>query len=196
MEKSNMNKNKNDSTNISCRIDTETYNSLATDAKSKGISMNSLINSIIKRHLQWDLFAEEIGLISLTKHTMKKIFQTMDVETIKKIAQDVGGTVPQELFYLSYDKRDFTNLMKMLQISNSRFGKVKYYVNDTTHYLYILHGVCKNFSIFLAETHQTLAYNLSLKFNIEHSDNNMICIGLKKPDNSLNHENSEIIFEN
>jgi len=108
----------------------------------------------------------------------------MDEETIKKIAKDVGGTVPQELIYLSYDKFDFPNLMKMIKISNSRFGKVKYDVNDNKHSINILHGVCENFSIFLAEIHRTLADNLSLRITVEHIDNNMVCMEFEKPINS------------
>lgn len=178
---------KNHSTNISSRIDTKTYDLLVKDAESEGISINSLINKIIKRHLMWDRFAEEMGLIPLTKRTLKKIFRSMDEETIKKIAQEVGGTVPQELIYLSYDKFDFTNLMKMIEISDSRFGKVKYNTNDSIHSINILHGVCENFSKFLAETHQVLAEGLSLKYNVEHIDNNMICMEFEKPSDSSNH---------
>ena len=183
-----MSNNKKNSTNISSRLDTETYNALVNDAETKGISINSLINSIIKRHLLWDRFAEEMGLIPLTKRTLKKIFRIMDKEDIRKIAKEVGGTVPQELIYLSYDTFDFPNLMKMIEISDSRFGKIKAHVKDTKHYINILHGVCENFSMFLAETHQALADNLDLKFNIEHIDNNMICMEFEKPSDSVNHE--------
>lgn len=179
-----MKNNNKKSINLSCRIDSEMYNSLVNDADSKGISINSLINSIIKRHLLWDRFAEEMGLIPLTKRTLKKIFRTMDEEKIKKIAREVGGTVPQELIYLSYDKFDFSNLMKMIEISDARFGKVKYHINNHTHSINILHGVSENFSKFLAETHQALADNLSLKFSIEHIDTNMICMEFEKPSDS------------
>ena len=174
-------KKNNKSMNCSCRMDKETYNSLVNDAESKGISINSLINSIIKRHLLWDRFAEEMGLVPLTKRTLKKIFRTMDEASIQKIARDVGGTVPQELIYLSYDKFDFANLMKVIELSDSRFGKVKYNIDNSTHSINILHGVSVNFSKFLAETHQALADNLSLRFSVEHIDNNMICMEFEKP---------------
>jgi hypothetical protein len=157
---------------------------LISNAEFNGISINSLINSIIKKHLLWGRFAEEMGMIYLTKRTLKKIFRAMDEDEIKKIAKDVGGTVPQELIYLSYDKFDFPNLMKMIQISDSRFGKTNYNVNDTKHSINILHGVCENFSMFLAETHRVLADNLSLRFAVEHIDNNMICMEFEKPMNS------------
>ena len=125
-----------------------------------------------------------MGLIPLTKRTIKKIFRTMDEKSIKKIAQDVGGTVPQELIYLSYDKFNFVNLMKMIELSDSRFGKTNHNINDSIHSINILHGVCKNFSKFLAETHQIMADNLSLRFSVEHIDNNMICMEFEKPDHT------------
>jgi len=183
-----MNSNKKNSTTISSRLDTQTYHALVNDAENKGISINSLINSIIKRHLLWDRFAEEMGLIPLTKRTLKKIFRTMDEEEIKKIAKDVGGTIPQELIYLSYDTFDFPNLMKTIEISDSRFGKVNTHVKDDIHSINILHGVCENFSLFLSETHQVLADSLDLKCNIEHSDNNMICMKFEKPNDPIKNE--------
>ena len=170
------------STTLSSRIDSNIYENLVDLAKSKGVSMNSLVNSILKRHLIWDQFSEDMGLIPITKRTLKKIFRTMDDETITKIARDVGGTVPQELIYLSYDKFDFHNLMKMIEISDSRFGKVKYTANNSVYNINIVHGVCVNFSKFLAETHQSLADSLSLRFNVEHMDNNMVCIEFEKPE--------------
>jgi hypothetical protein len=71
--------------------------------------------------------------------------------------------------------------MKMIEISDACFGKVKHHINNSTHSINILHGVSKNFSKFLAETHESQTDNLSLKFNIEHIDNNMICMEFEKP---------------
>lgn len=176
--------NNNRSVNFSCRMNHEIYNSLIRDAELKGISINSLVNSVIKKHLFWDRFAEEIGLVPLTKDTLKKIFDTMADEDIKTIAKEVGGTVPQELIYLSYEKFDFHNLMKMIEISDKRFGRVTYKIDNSIHSINILHGINKNFSNFLAETHQSLANNLSLRFVVEHPDNNMISMEFEKPNDS------------
>ena len=62
------------STTLSSRIDSNIYENLVDLAKSKGVSMNSLINSILKRHLIWDQFSEDMGLIPITKRTLKKNF--------------------------------------------------------------------------------------------------------------------------
>ena len=181
----NVNNNHNSST-LSSRIDKDVFEKLTNYANSTGISMNSLVNSILKKFIVLEQFHDDIGLVPMTKRTLKKIFRTMDDETIKKIANDVGGTVPQELIYLSYNRFDFENLMNMIEISDSRFGKVKYTVNDSKYTLTILHGISENFSKFLAETHQSLADDLSLKFTVQHLDHNMICVEFEKPDNFVN----------
>ena len=179
-------KNTKKSVTLSSRIDSDSYTQLLTNAKSQGISMNSLVNSILQRYLLWDQFYEDMGLVSVTKRTLKKVFRTMSDQKIKQIARDVGGTVPQELIYLSSDRFDFHNLMKVIEISDSRFGKVKYTVhNDSIYNINILHGICENFSLFLAESHQSLAEHLNLKFSIEHIDNNMVCMKFEKPNEKI-----------
>lgn len=170
--------------NLSSRIDEDIYASLISIASSKGISVNSLVNSVLKHYVIWDQFSEEMGLVPLTKRTIKKIFRTMDDKTIKKIAHEVGGTVPQELIYLSYDKFDFDNLMKIIKISDSRFGITRHSQKDSVHSINIVHRISENFSKFLIETHQTLADQLSLKFHIEHMDNNMVCMDFQNPTKS------------
>ena len=162
--------------NLSSRIDEGIYEKLVSLANTKGISMNSLVNSILKHYVIWDQFTQEMGLVPLTKRTLKKIFRAMDDKTIKKIAHEVGGRVPQELIYLSYDKFDFVDIMKMIEISDSRFGIIRSHQNDSVHSINIIHGICENFSKFLIETHQTLANKLELKFHVEHMDDNMVCI--------------------
>jgi hypothetical protein len=101
--------------------------------------------------------------------------------SIKRIDSGVGSTVPQELIYRSYDKFDFSNLMKMIEISDVCFDKVKYHINNSTHSINILHVVSENFLKFLTETHQALANNLPLRFSIEHMDTNMIYMEFEKP---------------
>ena len=84
-----MKNDKKISVNYSCRINEDAYKMLSDDAEDKGISINALINNMIKRYLMWDRFADEMGLVPVTKRTLKKIFQSMDDASIKKIAQDV-----------------------------------------------------------------------------------------------------------
>ena len=65
--------------------------------------------------------------------------------------------------------------MNIIEINGSRFGKVKHFVDGKKHNINIHHGICENFSKFLATTHQKVAEEHSLKFSAINIDKNMIC---------------------
>jgi len=167
--------------NLSTRIDKIIYDQLVDDATKKGISLNSLMNSIAKHHITWKRYADEIGFVPITKRMLGKIFKYLDEESIEKIAKDLGGTVPKELLFLSYEKMNFENMMQILEINALRFGIVKHNEKDGKHSLNIHHGISKEFSHFLACAHQSLADDLSLKLTITNSDKNMMCFEIEDP---------------
>jgi hypothetical protein len=172
----------NKSVNLSCRIEKTIYDELSHEAEKKGISLNSLISSIAKHHITWIRYADEIGFVPITKRMIGKIFKHLDHKSIEKIADDLGGTVPRELLFLTYDKMDFENFMQILEINALRFGAVKHSHNGGAHILNIRHGISDNFSHFLACAHQKMADDLSFKMTITNSDKNMICMNLEKPE--------------
>lgn len=165
--------------NLSCRLDKHVYEQLVNDAVKKGISVNSLVNSIGKHHITWQRYADVIGFVPITKRMLGKIFKYLDDEDIEKMAKDLGGTVPKELLFLTYDKMDFENLMEILKINAMRFGIVKHNEDDGKHSLNIHHGISKKFSHFLACAHKSMADDLSLKLDITNSDKNMVCFEIE-----------------
>ncbi len=168
--------------NLSCRIDKKIYDLLNDQAQYLGISLNSLVNSIVKRHLTWERFSDDIGLIPVTKLTLKKIFRQIDDDIIEEIANDVGGMVTRELMFLSDGKTEFDDLMNIIEINGSRFGKVRHKVEESTHYINIHHGISKEFSKFLAECHKTLAQDSGIKIKMRNIDRYSINMELDKLD--------------
>jgi hypothetical protein len=108
-----------------------------------------------------------------------KIFKYLDDESIEKIANDLGGTVPRELLFMTYDKMDFENFMQILEINALRFGVVKHTHENGIHILNIRHGISENFSHFLACAHQKMADDLSIKINVTNTDKNMLCMDIE-----------------
>jgi len=139
------------------------------------------MSSIAKHHITWKRHADEIGFVPITKRMLGKIFKHLDKKSIEKIADDLGGTVPKELLFLTYDKMDFENFMNILEINALRFGFVNHNIKDGQHSLNIHHGINDNFSHFLACAHQKMADDLSLKMNIINSDKNLLCITIHHP---------------
>ena len=90
---------KNHTVNLSCRIDKDVYEVLSKDADEKGISLNSLVNSIAKRFTSWEIHSSDIKLVPLSKEALEKIFDALDDQTIQKVAKKIGGMLYVSLFF-------------------------------------------------------------------------------------------------
>jgi len=170
----------NHTVNLSCRIDKDVYEILSKNADEKGISLNSLVNSMAKKFTSWEIHSSDIKLVSLSKEALEKIFNSLDDQAIQKIAKKIGGDVIRELVFLSFNKMNFDNMVQAILLNSTRFGTVKHEVIGSKHIINIHHGICLNFSKFLFNTHLALANDLSLKLHITNIDKNMICMEISE----------------
>jgi hypothetical protein len=172
---------KNSTVNFSSRLNKDIFTVLEDEASSKNISVNSLVNNILGKYVSLDRHAQDIELISLTKRTVRNIFNEMDEDKIKKIAVDVGGVVHRELVFLKFNEMTFNNLMYVLVVNATRYGSVKHNSENSKHTICIHHGTCMEFSKFLAQVHENMALHLSVKIDITNTDQNTVCMELYEP---------------
>jgi hypothetical protein len=59
------------------------------DAKEKRTTVNSLISATLTKYAEWDRFAESFGFICLPRNGFKLIIDSLDDETIKRIAEEI-----------------------------------------------------------------------------------------------------------
>jgi len=52
---------KNQTVNLSCRIEKDVYDVLNKEANEKGISLNSLVNSMAKKFIKWEIHSSDIN---------------------------------------------------------------------------------------------------------------------------------------
>jgi len=171
---------KNHTINLSCRIDKDVYEVLSKNANEKGISLNSLVNSMAKQFISWEIHSSNIHLVPLSKEALEKIFNALDDQTIQQVAKKIGGDVIRELVFLSHNEMSFDNLIQAILLNSTRFGTVKHEVIGSKHIISIHHGICLNFSKFLFNTHSALANDLSLKLHITNIDKKTMCMELQE----------------
>ncbi len=166
---------------FSSRLYTDIFTVLEKEALSKNISINSLINSILGRYVSLERHSKDIELISLTKRAVTQIFSQMDEKTIEELATEVGGVVHKELVFLKFNELTFDNLMHVLVINATRYGSVKHNSENSKHHICIHHGVCSEFSRFLALVHEITASQLSFRLTITNIDKNTVCFEITEP---------------
>ena len=76
--------------NVSIRIDSDLSNKLHEKCLEQKISLNTLINHLLEKQVNWNELTAEMGWISMFRSTFRELSDSISKDTIKKIAQTTG----------------------------------------------------------------------------------------------------------
>jgi hypothetical protein len=142
-------------TSLTFRLDEDNVKKLRSEADNQGVSLNSLINQILKSFLEWHIYEPKVGMVPLSKPVVQELFRKMSKEQMMDIATRVGKSEVQnaaifmkggkiELYsFLSW----FENRMKNSSIQMSHTFDEK----SRTHTYIMKHDICENWSLYFKE---------------------------------------------
>ncbi len=125
---------------------------LQKDAKEKRTTVNSLISSALTKYAEWDRYAESFGFICLPRNGFKLIIDSLDEETIKRIAEEIGSRQPKELMMFIFKKLSLDNFVSQTSLFSRYAGFGTYEIDtDERNYTFVIHHeLGRKWSTFLA----------------------------------------------
>lgn len=108
-------------TTITFRINTSVMDKLRQESESKGMSINSFVNQLLKHYTEWDAFEPRIGMIPFPKNVLRNMFSDMSEEQIIKLATNIGQKTAIEMAMFMKGRInvfDFVSWMEM-RLKNS-----------------------------------------------------------------------------
>src|ERR671923_1119261 len=84
------NNQKRTTTTITFRIDSNVMRKINAKAEQEDISLNTLVNQILKRYVEWDMYEGKAGMISLSRPVVKKLFEGLSKEEIINMSRDLA----------------------------------------------------------------------------------------------------------
>ena len=122
------------------RLTHDLDNLLQKDAKSKRISTNSLLTSIITKYAEWDRYAEKFGLVSLSRADSRSILEAIDDNKLSQIAKDLGKRAFKEFMLLWFKKTDIEKMLEGISLWCKYAGIAEYDLEtDGRNYTITLH---------------------------------------------------------
>jgi len=168
-------------TTLSLRIDSELYEKLKNESDKKTVSINSLVTGTIQKHLAWDVFANELGFMPISKKTARLLCEQISDEKLKEIAKDSGFGIMKELLLLMFGRIDFKTIVEIIKIRASLQGMVNHRItNNDEHILTIHHGISQKFSYFLEEIFKTVADEYNIIFRVLNSQPEILSFSLQE----------------
>ncbi len=66
---------------------TETIEKLQGIADERGVKVNALVNDVLERFLNWGVFAERYGMVTLSKEAYRSLLDEIDVNRVPDVAE-------------------------------------------------------------------------------------------------------------
>ncbi len=86
-------KNKNpikNTTTMTFRLDSNIMQKLYDKAERDDISINSIVNHILKRYIEWDMFENKSGMVPVSKPVVKDLFGRLSKEEVIDLSTEIA----------------------------------------------------------------------------------------------------------
>ena len=133
---------------ISYRLPEYLVNELETEAMQKEISQNVLVKQILEKYVNWDRFADKIGMIPVPKDILKTLGEEMEGDAINKVIDTMIPLIKDWVMFMkgTYDlKRAIESLEDYMRASGMTSD---HRIEGETHHFIIQHNLGIRWSLF------------------------------------------------
>ena len=88
------------------RIDERILNLLKSESERKDISLNILVNHVLKQYVEWDMYAAKAGMVPLAKPVVSALFDKMTPQEVVELASKVGQSAIHDIALFMNTKID------------------------------------------------------------------------------------------
>jgi hypothetical protein len=125
---------------------------LRIEAEDQGISLNILVNQILKRYIEWDNYEPKVGLIPIAKPVLIQLFENINEDKIVEIATNVGRNTVKDIAIFMKHGIDIDSFLEWfetrMKTASVELSHRKLNDDKKIHSYIIKHDLGKNWSIF------------------------------------------------
>jgi hypothetical protein len=141
---------------ITYRLPVKLIEEIETEAMNNNISHNVMAKQILEKYIQWDRFADKIGMIPVPKKILDLLGIEMNAEEINVIINAIKPVIKDTVLFIKgkYDlKRCIETLEDYMRASGM---KSDHRIEGEIHHFIIQHELGSNWSIFTEQLLQEI----------------------------------------
>ena len=159
--------------NVSIRIDSKLSSKLHEKCEEQKISLNTLINHILEKQVNWNDLVSEMGWITIFRSTFRELLDSASKDTIQKIASSTGNTELKNSLNYFYGH---VNLDSILDLFKKRFQSMnvqfRILSSDDKIKIIIQHDLGKNWPYLIVTQMNTVLNDVGYRIlNDEYNKN-------------------------
>ena len=141
---------------VTYRLPVKLVEAVETEAMNRNISHNVMARQILEKYVQWDRFANKIGMIPVPKKLLDSLGIEMTPDEINEIINVIKPVIKDTVLFIKgkYDlKRCIETLEDYMRASGM---KSDHRIEGDLHHFIIQHELGSNWSIFTEQLLQEL----------------------------------------
>jgi hypothetical protein len=105
------------------RLDGDTDKALSTLAEKERVSVNFLVNRALRKFIEWDVYAEKFGFLSLPASLITKMMSYLSEDEAKEMGRWAGQNLMKDFLTFWFKEVSITTLVKGFPSLESKYGK-------------------------------------------------------------------------
>ncbi|TMI29266.1 hypothetical protein E6H28_06815 [Candidatus Bathyarchaeota archaeon] len=142
-------------------------------ANQENVSISFIINKALRRHVEWEIYAEKFGFMMAFTSKMRRIFESLTDAEARELGSQSAENEYSEFINFWFKKIDFDTTVKALELLGSEYArsfKFEHSFDGSMHTIIFKHDRGPRTSAYYAEMAKVLFNRLNLKVDTVESD--------------------------
>jgi len=131
------------------RIDEDILNKLRTESEHRETSLNTLVNQIFKRYVEWDMVESKVGMIPIAKPIVIELFGKMKKDEVTDMAIRIGKNTVHDIALFMKGEIDLESFLSWLEARMKASSiEMNHKIENNTHTIILKHDLGENWSLY------------------------------------------------
>jgi len=142
-------------------------------ANQENVSISFIINKALRRHVEWEIYAEKFGFMMAFTSKMRRIFESLTDAEARELGSQSAENEYSEFINFWFKKIDFDTTVKALELLGSEYARsfrFEHSFDGSMHTIIFKHDRGPMTSAYYAEMAKVLFNRLNLKVDTVESD--------------------------
>ena len=149
---------------LTARINKYYLNRLRHEASEKEITVNALVNQIVKHHIYWHSVSPKVGFVPVRKELIRRLCEKHTEEEILAIGQDMGKNKTRDMLLLVGNNFNLIATLEMIEVWIRASGyNYRRKIDGNKYSCTIEHAMGQKWSIYLSEIYRGIFNEFNLQ---------------------------------
>ena len=142
-------------------------------ANQENVSISFIINKALRRHVEWEIYAEKFGFMMVFTAKMRRIYESLTDAEARELGRQSAENEYSEFINFWFKKIDFDTTVKALELLGSEYARsfrFEHSFDGSMHTIIFKHDRGPRTSAYYAEMAKVLFNRLNLKVDTIESD--------------------------